>query len=150
MSANAIAHLVCKFGLLGRNMSDGSPEQRTVIDFGKAFNINGVFHTIENIQKRLLVHIKCWEAIKKPLESMCFVFHRYFTRRRFIRRCLGPAQGLLARSHFSFGVPMFTYAFLEVAVRRKLFTTSASRFIDLNSNSNAHKHVLVTHFGRWR
>ena len=83
------------------------------LDFSKAFDINGVFHTIENIQKRLLLQLNCWTVVKKPLESLCFVFHRYFTRRRFVKRCLGEANSVAAKHYFSHGVPMLLEALLE-------------------------------------
>ena len=63
---------------------------------------------IENIQKRLLGKLPFWEEMKRKLDSTLIVFHRAFSRKRFIFKCLPtpePGAENIGHAYFSCGPP---------------------------------------------
>ena len=64
---------------------------------------------IENIQKRLLAKLPFWKEMKPKLDSTLIVFHRNFSRKRFIHKCLPthePGAENIGHAYFSCGPPL--------------------------------------------
>ena len=64
---------------------------------------------IENIQKRLLGKLPFWEEMKRKLDSTLIVFHRAFSRKRFIHKCLPKHERgseNIGHEYFSCGPPL--------------------------------------------
>jgi hypothetical protein len=87
---------------------NGDNDDETIfVSFRHTLHCDGLFHPLENIQKRLLRHFVLWDVMKPRLESACVIFHRPSTRKRFRTTCMGRAdQQEDAKRWFSHGPPL--------------------------------------------
>ena len=51
-------------------------------------DIAGIFHALDNIEKRMLSQLVSFQYWKKPYESSVNCFHRVYLRKRFKNQCL--------------------------------------------------------------
>ncbi len=84
--------------------ADAAPADYPTISFNHVIDVDGLFHAVELIQKRMLSQLPCWKPVKPLLESACVVFHSFQSRNRFKRGLHGPWQ--LFRDEFESGPPV--------------------------------------------
>ena len=91
------------------NMDDdeGGPNEREIVlSLRSALHIPGVFHTVENLQLRLLRYLPSWtDRVKPQVDSACIVFHYRFTRARFSETCL-TGEDAVWEAWFTTGPPL--------------------------------------------
>ena len=59
-----------------------------VISLTHIFDVAGIFHIVDNMEKRMLMQIPSFQDHKKGFESVVVCYHRPYLRKRFVSLCL--------------------------------------------------------------
>ena len=68
--------------------ADDDDDQHVEVSTRHTIDINGLFHAMENIQKRLLKQMESWSEMKPVLEEVVRLLHKKYLRKRFNYPCL--------------------------------------------------------------
>ena len=64
------------------------PPVDPLISLTQIIDVAGVFHIVDNIEKRMLGHIMSYQEHQKEFESLVTIYHRPYLRKRFRNNCL--------------------------------------------------------------
>ena len=88
-------------------VDDDDDDQDAEVSARHTLDINGLFHAMENIQKRLLMQLESWRETEPLLEEVVRLFHKMHLRKSFNYQCL-VRNGLqaVAQEEFKTGPPL--------------------------------------------